>query len=97
MQGLYIGYHAHAGGAWSGDYYVAEHSPFKQDCDVVKSTVKVHRAKEVLENLSGMFISPVAERCQERVLKDEELRLRVHARAWRRPRRQRRRRTTYRR
>ncbi len=40
MQGVFIGFHVHAGGVWSGDYYVAEHSPFKQDGEVVNSKVK---------------------------------------------------------
>ncbi len=36
IQGVFVAYHVHAGGVWSGDYYVADYCPFKQDCDVVK-------------------------------------------------------------
>jgi hypothetical protein len=54
--GVFIGYHVHAGGLWSGDYLVADLAPFRQDCDVVKSVVKIHRIKEVVkvteENIS---------------------------------------------
>ena len=49
IPGVFIGYHVHAGGLWSGDYLVADLAPFRQDCDVVKSKVKIHRIKEVVE------------------------------------------------
>ncbi len=38
IEGVHVGNHVHAGGVWSGDYYVAEYSPLKQDCEV-----KMHR------------------------------------------------------
>ena len=50
IPGVFIGYHIHAGGLWSGDYLVADLAPFRQDCDVAKSKVKVHRIKEVVKN-----------------------------------------------
>ena len=39
---------------------------------MVRFKVKVHRVKDVLKHLSGVFISPVAERRQKRIPKDEE-------------------------
>ncbi len=38
--GVFVRYHVHAGGVWSGDYYVADDAPFKQDYDVLKSQSK---------------------------------------------------------
>ncbi len=35
--------------------------------------MRVHRAKEVVKNLSGKFIFPVAERRRERALKEEDV------------------------
>ena len=35
IPGLFVGYHIHAGGLWSGDYLVADYSPFRRDCDVL--------------------------------------------------------------
>ena len=55
IPGVFIGYHIHAGGLWSGDYLVADYSPFRRDCDVAKSKVKIHRIREVVWNHSGRF------------------------------------------
>ncbi len=60
IPGVFLGYHVHAGGLWSGDYYVAALSPFRANCDEVKSKVKIHRIKEVVTNHSGKFKFPVA-------------------------------------
>ena len=48
IQGVFIGYHVHAGGVWSGDDYFADYSHFMKDCDVVISKVKIHRSKASL-------------------------------------------------
>ena len=48
MQGVFIGYHTHAGGLWSGDYLVADYAPFEKQCDVTRAKVKVHRIKGVM-------------------------------------------------
>ena len=58
IPGVFIGYHVHPGGLWSGDYLAFDYLPFKRDCDVVKSKVKIHRIKEVLKNHTRNFISP---------------------------------------
>ncbi len=50
IRGVLIGYHVPAGGLWSGDYLVADLAPFRLDCDVHRSKVKVHRIKEVVNN-----------------------------------------------
>ena len=60
IPGVFLGYHIHPGGLWSGDYLVADLASFKTDCDAAKSKVKIHRAKEVVPNHSGKFIFPVA-------------------------------------
>ena len=60
LPGIFMGYHIHPGGLWSGDYLVAELQPFRRNHDVPRSKVKVHRTKEVVPNLSGKFIYPVA-------------------------------------
>ena len=52
-RGVFIGYHVPAGGLWSGDYPVADLAPFRLDCDVHMSKVKVHRIKEVVKNHLG--------------------------------------------
>ncbi len=49
MPGVFVGYHTHAGGIWSGDYLVADYAPFKKDGDVGRAKVKIHRAKEVVK------------------------------------------------
>ena len=43
--GVFPGYHIKLGGLWNGDYLVADLAPFRRDCDVAKSRVKVHRTK----------------------------------------------------
>ena len=53
IAGVFLGYHVHAGGFRSGDYYVAALSPFRASCDEAKSKVKIHRIKEVVTNHSG--------------------------------------------
>ncbi len=45
IPGVFIGYLIHVGGLWSGDYLVADYSPFRSDSDVIKSKVKIHRIK----------------------------------------------------
>ncbi len=72
MPGVFVGCHTHAGGIWSGDYLVADYAQFKTDCDVGRAKVNVHRANEVVKNLSGQFIFSVAERRRERALKEED-------------------------
>ena len=57
---FFIGYHIPAGGLWSGDYLVADLAPFRLDCDLKRSKVKVHRIKEVVKNHTGNFTFPVA-------------------------------------
>jgi hypothetical protein len=58
---VFIGYHIHPGGVWSGDYLVAELAPLRKNFDVVKSKIKIHRIKEVVTNHTGKFTFPVAE------------------------------------
>ncbi len=69
---MFLGYHVHAGGFWSGDYIVADYAPFKKDCDATPAKVKVHRIKEALSNLSGIYVFPVVERRKERMLEDQD-------------------------
>ncbi len=57
IPGIFLGYHVHAGGLWSGDYLVAERDPFRQDCDVARSKVKIYRINEVVIDRSGKFVS----------------------------------------
>ena len=44
--GLFLGYHCHAGGKWSGDYYVAEFEHFRINPDITPSDARVHRVSE---------------------------------------------------
>jgi hypothetical protein len=60
IQGVFIG------------YIVADNAPFKKNCDATPAKMKTHRIKEVLNNLSGVFVFPVAERRKERILKDQD-------------------------
>ena len=69
ISGVFIGYHIQPGGLWSGDYIVADLAPFRLDCDVAKSKVKIHRIKEVLPSRHGLFNFPVARCRQKRVLR----------------------------
>ena len=46
LDGLFLGYHSHAGGKWSGDYYVAEFEPFRNNPDLTPTNARVHRVKE---------------------------------------------------
>ena len=68
IPGVFIGYHIQPGGLWSGDYLVADLAPFRLDCDVAKSKVKIHRIKEVLPSRHGLFNFPVARWRQKLVL-----------------------------
>ncbi len=60
IPGVFIGYHIHAGGLWSGDYYVAALAPSRKNGVEVKSKVKIYRIKEVVTNHSGKFKLPIA-------------------------------------
>ena len=64
IPGVFIGYHIYAGGLWSCDYLVADLAPFRKDCDVAKSKVKIHSIKEIVKSHSGTFIfqSPVGDK-----------------------------------
>ena len=48
IPGVFVGYHIQPGGLWNGDYLVADLAPFREDCDVAKSKVKIHRTKEIV-------------------------------------------------
>ncbi len=69
---MFVGYHIHPGGHWSGDYLVADYFPFKRDCDVVKSKVQHPSHKQVLNNHTGKFALPSQNDEKERVLKEED-------------------------
>ena len=60
IPGVFVGYHIQPGGLWNGDYLVADLAPFREDCDVAKSKVKIHRTKEIVKNYGARFIFPVA-------------------------------------
>ncbi len=49
MPGIFVGYHTHAGGLWSGDCLVADYAPCKKYCDVGRAKVNIHRVKEVVK------------------------------------------------
>ena len=59
-------------GLWSGDSRVADYTPAKKGCDATPAKAKVHRIREVLKNISGIYVLPVAERRRERILKDQD-------------------------
>jgi hypothetical protein len=56
------------GWEWSGDYLVAGLEHFRADPDVTRNHVNIHRIKEVVPNLDGKFLFPVAVWRQERLL-----------------------------
>ncbi len=60
IPGVFIGYHIHAGGLWSGDNLTAHFAPFRRDCNVAKSKVKIHRTKEMVTSHTWKFTFPVA-------------------------------------
>ena len=60
LPGVFVGYHVNPGGEWSGDYLVADLEYFRKNPDVPRSKVKIHRIKEVVPNLDGAFVFPVA-------------------------------------
>ena len=43
FDGLFLGYHCHAGGKWSGDYYVADFEAFRTNPDCTPSDARIHR------------------------------------------------------
>ena len=69
LPGVFIGYHVQAGGLWHGDYLVADLAPFRENCDVAKSKVKIHMIKEVVKKHLGKFTFPVARWRSERLLR----------------------------
>ena len=40
IQGIFVAYHVHAGGFWSGDYPVADYAQFTNYCEVTDPRVK---------------------------------------------------------
>ncbi len=68
IPGVFIGYHVHAGGLWSGDYLVADFAPFRRDCNVAKSKVKIHRIRGIAPNRKGEFIFLVANLRHKRMM-----------------------------
>lgn len=46
--GLFLSYHFHSGGIWSGDYYVAEYETLRTNPEAEPKSVRVHRIPEVL-------------------------------------------------
>ena len=72
IQGVFVGYHIHPGGLWSGDYLVADLAPFRIDCDATRNKVKVHRIREIVTNHSGKFTYPVAIWRHKRSLLDDQ-------------------------
>ena len=47
-QGLFFGYHQHAGGKWSGDYYIADWDGLRQNPEAEPRQVRVHRIVEAI-------------------------------------------------
>ena len=72
IPGVFVGYHIHPGGLWSGDYLVAELAPFRKNYDATRAKVKVHRIREVVTNHTGEFRYPVAEWRMKALLKGED-------------------------
>ncbi len=72
IPGVFIGYHINPGGVLGGDYIVADLAHFRQDHDVARSKVKIHRIREVVTNHTGKFIYPVALWRQKRLLRADD-------------------------
>ena len=51
--GVFMGYHIHAGGKWSGDYLVVDADAYQQRPD--RANVKVHRTREIIPTLPPVF------------------------------------------
>ena len=66
---VFIGYHVNPGGEWGGDYLVADLAYFRENRDVARVKVKIHRIKEAVPILDGKFVFPVADWRHERLLK----------------------------
>ena len=45
---LFLGYQQHAGGKWSGDYYIADWDGLRQNPEAEPRQVRVHRIVEVI-------------------------------------------------
>ena len=43
--GIFLGYQQHAGGAWPGDYYVADWGALRGNPDADPRSVRVHRVR----------------------------------------------------
>ena len=72
IPGVFIGYHVHPGGLWSGDYLIADFAPFRRDCNVAKIKVNIHRVREIVMNRTGDFSLPVASLRQKRLLSADD-------------------------
>ena len=51
--GIFMGHHAHNGGAWSGDYYIVDAEAFAGSPDTQRAYV--HRVKEILHDGKMVF------------------------------------------
>ena len=57
---------------WSRYDVVAEHAPFRANCDVTRGKVKAHRSKERVSIATSVYDIPIAQRRNEGLLKDED-------------------------
>ena len=62
--GVFIGYHIHAGGLWSGDYLVADLAPFRQG--------ESPQNQRCCETHLGKLTYPVAVWRQKRIINDAD-------------------------
>ena len=61
IAGIFVGYHMHPGGVFSGDYYVVALDELINDIDAAPGDVKIHRAREVSVR-PGAPVFPIAAR-----------------------------------
>ena len=60
IKGLFLGYHVHSGGVWSGDYEVAELESFLDNPGCVPREAKKHRTSRVEFHPNSM-VFPIRE------------------------------------
>ena len=61
--GIFMGHHAHNGGAWSGDYYVVDSEAFTT-CSPDTQRAYVHRVKEILHDGTSLSRSKMVHSCR---------------------------------
>ena len=61
VPGLFLGWHVHPGGKWSGDYICVSFEKLRHNVDAGPSETRIHRTKNVIELAHQVGVYPLYE------------------------------------